>query len=85
MTGMRCDGCGELLRYKSEIVAVYEADGALRAKLVREDSPGTGQADRLGATRKFHPGCYETARATDPGLPALRAHAGSGPAGQSVR
>ena len=57
MTGMRCDGCGQLLRYKSEIVAVYETDGALRAKLVREDSPGTGAADRLGATGKFHAGC----------------------------
>lgn len=73
MTGMRCDGCGELLRYKSEIVAVCEADGALRAKLVREDSPGTGQADRLGATRKFHPGCYGPARASEPKLPPLPA------------
>jgi hypothetical protein len=30
--------------------------------LVREDSPGSGEADRLGATLKFHPGCYGAAR-----------------------
>ena len=28
-----------------EIVAVYEEDGGLRGKLVREDSPGIGEAD----------------------------------------
>ena len=52
MTGVRCDRCGELLRYKSEIVAVYEKDGRLWAKLVREDSLGIGESGRPGATGK---------------------------------
>jgi hypothetical protein len=47
MTGMKCDECGQLLQYRATVVAVYEADGELRAKLVREDSPGSGEADRL--------------------------------------
>ncbi len=55
MTGMKCDECELLLEYKVKVVAVYEEGGRLRAKLVNEDSPGAGEAARLGATLKFHP------------------------------
>lgn len=71
MTGMKCDECERLLEYKAEVVAVYDEGGTLLAKLVTEDSPGTGEADRLGATLKFHPGCYGTARKTEPKLPSV--------------
>jgi hypothetical protein len=70
MTGMKCDECERLLEYKAEVVAVYDEGGALRAKLVTEDSPGSGEAARMGATLKFHVDCYEAARAAEPTLPA---------------
>lgn len=66
---MKCDECERLLEYRAEVVAVYDEDGALRAKLVTEDSPGSGEPD-LGATLKFQPGCYDAARATGPRLSA---------------
>lgn len=34
MTGMKCDECERLLRYRAEVVAVYEADGELRGRPV---------------------------------------------------
>jgi hypothetical protein len=71
MTDMKCDECERLLQYRTEVVAVYDEGGQLRAKLVVEDSPGTGEAARLGATLKFHSGCYDSVRVTEPNLPAL--------------
>lgn len=78
---MRCNACGNLLRYKATVVALYDADGALAATLVREDTPGSGEADRLGAHAKFHQDCYDSARKADPVLPALSLKAGPTGAG----
>jgi hypothetical protein len=68
---MRCDACGNLFRYKGIVVALCDTDGALAARLVCENTPGSGEADRLGAHAKFHKDCYDSARQADPSLPVF--------------
>lgn len=70
MVGMKCDGCERLLQYKSEVVAVYRVggSGSLQARLVTEDTPGSGEAASQ-ATAKHHRDCYCEARNRDPSLP----------------
>ena len=71
MLGLKCDHCDRLLRYRQRAVAVYEDDGALRAMLVTEGTPGAGEADELGATSKYHTTCYEKARGGTAPLPPV--------------
>jgi len=63
----RGDDCRELLLCKAEIVAVYERNVELWAKLIRKNSPGIGESDRSGATGKYYARCCETARAARTG------------------
>ncbi|HYP55974.1 MAG TPA: hypothetical protein VEQ41_06700 [Solirubrobacterales bacterium] len=69
MVTMRCHRCEKLLQYGLEVVAVYKEGGTRRARVVIETTPGTGEADRLGATAKYHRDCYEEARQEDGSLP----------------
>jgi DNA-binding transcriptional ArsR family regulator len=71
VVGMKCDGCERLLRYKGEVVAVYDEDGQRRARLVSEDTPGSGEAAGLRATAKYHRDCYDEVRGRDPALPPI--------------
>jgi DNA-binding transcriptional ArsR family regulator len=73
MVGMKCDSCERLLEYRSPVVAVYRVggSGSLRAKLVSEDTPGSGEAARLQATAKYHRDCYSEARNRDQTLPPI--------------
>jgi DNA-binding transcriptional ArsR family regulator len=71
MLGLKCDHCDRLLRYKQQAVAVYEEDGALRAKIVTEGTPGFGEADELAAKSKYHTTCYKKARWRSTPLPPI--------------
>lgn len=71
MVGMKCDCCDRLLQYKALIVVVYDDDGSRRAKVVEEDTPGSGDAADLNATGKYHQNCYEEERLRDSSLPLV--------------
>lgn len=69
LLGLKCDRCDRLFRYKEKVVAVYDDDGTIRARVVTEDTPGSSEAEELGASTKHHKRCYEEAQGEEPGLP----------------
>jgi DNA-binding transcriptional ArsR family regulator len=71
MLGLKCDHCNRLLRYRQRAIAIWDDGGTLRAKLVTEGTPGSSEADELGAMSKYHTDCYEKARQSNVPLPPL--------------
>ena len=60
--GMRCDRCGELRPYFGPTAVLRYG----RAWIETDRTP-----IRDEPTRRFHPDCYEAARADDPDLPPI--------------
>lgn len=65
---MRCDFCGELRQYVSEIVAVTGSPPA--ARIEAEDTPPLEPLPHR--TGRYHAACYAAARKANACLPAIQ-------------
>lgn len=65
MAGMRCEHCGELLQYRSAIIALIEQAGTVNTMATYEGG------ETIDAKAKYHPRCYEAAKDADLDLPPM--------------
>jgi hypothetical protein len=64
MPGMKCDYCGNLLRYQEQIVATWLERGKLVAGYTIEQSGEVGETNPTEA--KYHVDCYGKLREQKP-------------------
>jgi hypothetical protein len=62
---MRCDFCGQTLKYREQVVYTFKREGELRAGYMIE---GTDDDPYEG---KYHGGCYGLLREQEPAFPEV--------------